>query len=70
MKEQKLITETQDTTWIWIIHAMIKLHNYVQFYLRVLCAIKISVPKNEKLLFWRMLAENWFEGAQKIGEKE
>ena len=23
MKEQKLIAETQDTTWIWIVHAMI-----------------------------------------------
>ena len=36
----------------------------------ILCATKISAPKERKYHFWMVLAENWFAGAQKIGEKQ
>jgi hypothetical protein len=74
MEERKLITETEDTIWIWIIHVMIakSLHYTIKFTFtsEYYVQTRDRPQKNEKCLSWRVLAENWFECAQKIEEKE
>ena len=70
MNKWKLIAETQDIIWIWIILDKNKLHDLTSiFYLRVLCATKISAPKEREMSFLRALSESWFEGAQKKKRK-
>jgi hypothetical protein len=62
MKERKLIAETQDTIWIWIIHGMVtKWLNYTSkfnFTSGYFVQPRYRPRKNEKLFFWRVLAEN------------
>lgn len=74
MKERKLITETEETIWIWIIHVMIakSLHYTIKFTFtsEYYVQTRDRPQKSEKFLSWRVLAENWFECAQKIGENE
>ena len=76
LKERKLIAVTPDTIWIWIIHA--KMAKWLNYTIKFNFTSGYYVPvqpryqsrKKDKCLCWRVLAENWLECAQKIGENE